>query len=328
MPNKTQLLGISNAIVDILVHVDDAFLERIGSEPGSMTLVDAERAREIYAMIGPAVEMSGGSVGNSIAAFANLGGRAAYIGRVADDEFGRVFHHDMTAIGIDVRLPPETREAPTAHSLILIAPDGQRTMHTYLGACTEIAPGDVTPATVGEPDYLLLEGYLWDTPHGPAAVAKAVDLAKRGGTVVALSLSDAFCVERHRAAFRELTETHAGIVVGNETEIVSLFEAEDFDTAVAAASNLPPTFALTRSERGSVIVQGPARVDVAAEPVDKVVDTTGAGDAWTAGFLYGIAEGHTLEQAAQLGSRMAAAVIQQIGPRFQQPLTALATGAS
>ncbi|NND60709.1 MAG: adenosine kinase, partial [Gammaproteobacteria bacterium] len=189
MTRSTQLLGVSNAIVDILAHVDHDFLERIGAAPGSMTLIDEDRAAEIYAMMGPATEMSGGSVGNSVANFARLGGQAAYIGRVADDQFGGVFNHDMTSLGVEMRLPPQTRNAPTARSYVLITPDGQRTMQTYLGACTELAVTDINDDTVGRPAIVLIEGYLLDTPEGPEVVARVMSMAQAAGARIALSLS-------------------------------------------------------------------------------------------------------------------------------------------
>lgn len=318
MTAKTQLLGISNAIVDILAHVEPAFLDDIGAQPGSMTLIDADRANEIYAKMGPATEMSGGSVGNSVAGFANLGGSAAYIGRVADDQFGAVFNHDMTALGIEMRLPPETREAPTARSYVLITPDGQRTMQTYLGACTELAVSDIDEQTIGAPGIVLIEGYLLDTPEGPQVVAKTMELAQRAGATVALSLSDAGCVERHMETFTSAVRNEVGIVVANETEIVALLNAGDFDEALDKASEIDALFALTRSERGSVIVHGAERHIQAATPVDKVVDSTGAGDAYTAGFLYGHAHGRSLSDCARIGSDCAAIVIQQIGARIEK----------
>ena len=193
MTQSTQLLGISNAIVDILAHVDHALINDMGIAPGSMNLIDEQRAREIYDMMGPATEMSGGSVANSVAGFANLGGSAAYIGRVRSDQFGDIFNHDMRSLGVDIRLQPGTEGAPTARSHVLITSDGQRTMNTYLGACTELTVDDITPATVGTPKAILLEGYVWDIPDGPALARKAIDIAHANGSAVALSLSDSFC---------------------------------------------------------------------------------------------------------------------------------------
>lgn len=318
MSDRTQLLGISNAIVDILAHIDDSFLEEIGAPRGSMILIDADQASELYAKMGPTTEMSGGSVGNSVAGFANLGGRAAYIGRVADDQFGAVFNHDMISLGIDMRLKPETRQAPTATSYVLISPDGQRTMQTFLGACGELAVSDVNETTVGTPQLMLIEGYLFDTPEGPQSVKRAIELAQPSGTRVALSLSDDQCVLRHHDAFRDLIGNDVKIVVANETEIVTLLDATNFDQAVERAQGIGAIFALTRSENGSVVVSGDNIHVEPAVSIKKLVDTTGAGDAYTAGFLYGVAEKLALSECAALGSRCAADVIQQVGARFQK----------
>ena len=317
MKPDVQLLGISNAIVDILAHVEPEFLDTIGATPGSMTLIDIERARQIYSMMGPATEMSGGSVGNTVAGFANLGGSAAYIGRVADDQLGAIFTHDLRSLNVDVRLSPETRGAPTARCHVLITPDGQRTMQTYLGACTELLPSDIVTETIGVPQVLLLEGYIWDTPQGPTSVNKAVQLARQAGSSVALSLSDDQCVIRHHDAFTKLLAGDGDLVFANETEALTLFGVDDFDAAVKAAAANGALFALTRSEKGSVIVHGDQVETVAAERVTKVVDSTGAGDAYTAAFLHGWTQGKSLRECARLGSICAAAVIQQIGARIE-----------
>jgi sugar/nucleoside kinase (ribokinase family) len=317
MSKTVQLLGISNAIVDILAHVEEAFLEQIGAPPGSMILIDVERAHEIYDMMGPATEMSGGSVASSVAGFANLGGSAAYVGRVADDQLGSIFIHDMRSLGVDVRLPAETRGAPTARCHVLITPDGQRTMQTYLGACTELNTGDINEATVGAAEVMLLEGYLWDTPQGPEAAAKAMDIAVRAGTTVALSLSDDQCVLRHHRAFTDALAHHVKMVFANEAEIMALLSVDRFDAAVAKAAEHDALFVLTRSENGSVIVRGSDRVVQPARHVAKVVDTTGAGDAFTAAFLYGFTSGKSLAECAELGTICASAVIQQIGGRVE-----------
>ena len=287
MSDSAQLLGISNAIVDVLAHVDHDFLGRIGAEPGSMTLIDKDRAREVYNMMGPATEMSGGSVANTVAGFANLGGAGAYIGKVRDDQLGRIFNHDMKSLGIDIRLPRAMDGAPTARSHILITPDGQRTMQTYLGACLELGLADITEASVGAPKAILLEGYVWDIAEGPALARKAVDIARRNGTTVALSLSDSFCVERHRESFESFVRDGVDIVVADEDEINALVECYGFEDTLAALEDYDNLFVMTRSAKGSVIVHGDERIEQPATPVDKVVDTTGAGDAYCAGFLYG-----------------------------------------
>lgn len=323
MTERVQLLGISNAIVDILAHVDEAFLARIGAPRGSMTLIDEHKAREIYAMMGPATEMSGGSVANTIANFASLGGRAAYIGRVKADQLGEIFVHDMRSLGVDVRLAPAREGLPTARSHILITPDGQRTMQTYLGACTQLGVADVTARTVGEPDFLLLEGYVWDIPEGPDLVAAAIRLARRGKARIALSLSDSFCVERHRPEFMEAIRASVDIVFADDDEVMALLETPDFAEVERRVPELDRLFVMTRSEKGSVIVHGDRRFLQAATPVQKVVDTTGAGDAYTAGFLHGLANGKALEACARLATDCATGVIQKIGARIEKaPLDA------
>lgn len=318
MASSNQVLGISNAIVDILTHVDEEFLRAIGAPKRSMVLIDEQRARDVYARMGPATEMSGGSVANTIAGIAILGGSAAYIGRVADDELGRIFVHDMRSLGVDVRLAPARNGAPTARSYILITPDGERTMQTYLGACAELAPDDVTPKTFGKPRVVLLEGYIWDLRQGPAAAAKAMDLARQSATIVALSLSDAQCVARHRREFAPAVGGAVKMVFANETEIVSLFETESFEEALQRAARTDAIFVLTRSARGSVIVDGEQKVVQRAYPVAKMVDATGAGDAYTAGFIYGWTNGRPLQECADLGSRCATDVIQQVGARLER----------
>lgn len=318
MTSSIQVLGISNAVVDILAHVDEKFLAAIGVPRRSMVLIDERRAREIYSLMGPATEMSGGSVANTIAGIANLGGRTTYIGRVADDQLGRIFIHDMQALGVEVRLPPSKRGAPTARSYILITPEGERTMQTYLGACTELSAEDVTAETFGRPEVVLLEGYIWDIPQGPAAAARAMELARKAGTTVAVSLSDAQCVARHRSEFAAQVGRGVRIVFANETEIISLFEAASFEAALQQAAQIDALFVLTRSAQGSVIVEGKQKVVQPAHPVAKVIDATGAGDAYTAGFLYGWTNGRPLPDCADLGSRCASAVIQQVGARLEK----------
>ncbi len=320
MTDSVQLLGISNAIGDVLAHVDDEVLENIGAVPGSLNLIDRERAVEIYEGIGPATEMSGGSVANTVAGFANLGGRAAYIGKVRDDQLGRIFDHDMKSLGVDIRLPRATDGLPTARSLVLITRDGQRTMHTYLGACTELGVADITEQTVGVPRIMLLEGYVWDIEEGPSLARKAMDIARANGTAVALSLSDSFCVERHRASFMNFVGDGVDIIVADEEEVAALFGTKDIDGTLAALEGSRNLWAITRSEHGSVIVQGDEKIVQPATPVEKVVDTTGAGDAYCAGFLYGYANGLPLGDCARYGTHCATRVIQQLGARIEPGL--------
>ena len=320
MTQPVQLLGISNAIVDVLAHVDYDFLRQIGAEPGSMTLIDKEQARALYGQMGPATEMSGGSVANTVAGFANLGGTAAYIGKVKADQLGTIFNHDMRSLGVDIRLRASPNSAPTARSHVLITEDGQRTMQTYLGACLELSLEDITDETVGAPAAILLEGYVWDIAEGPALASKAAGIAKRNGTAVALSLSDSFCVERHRDAFADFVLNDADIVVADEEEVYALLGTPGIDETVDTLRERDTLFAITRSEDGSVIVRGDEQVVQPATPVEKVVDTTGAGDAYAAGFLYGWANDLSLSHCAQYGTHCATRVIQQLGARIEPGL--------
>ncbi len=315
-----QLLGISNAIVDVLAHIDDEFLQRIGAVPGSMTLIDKDRAREIYNQMGPATEMSGGSVANTVAGFANLGGNAAYIGKVRADQLGTIFNHDMRSLGVDIRLKAAPDGAPTARSHVLISEDGQRTMQTYLGACLELGLDDITPETVGEPRVILIEGYVFDIEEGPELCRKAAAIGRDTGAVVALSLSDSFCVERHRDAFVDFVHNDAGIVIADEDEVNMLVGSDDFAATLDAVGEFDSLFVMTRSEKGSVIAQGGQHIEQAATAVETVVDTTGAGDAYCAGFLFGWANEMSLEESARYGTYCATRVIQQLGARIEPGL--------
>jgi sugar/nucleoside kinase (ribokinase family) len=318
MTDKVQLLGISNAIVDILAHVDHSFLDEIGAPAGSMTLIDEDQAHDLYTRMGPATEKSGGSVANTVAGFANLGGSAAYIGRVCNDQLGEIFVHDMRSLGVDIRTRPAHGGAPTARSHVLITPDGQRTMQTYLGACTELSVGDVTPATVGQNEVILLEGYVWDIPDGPALTAAAMKLGRDSGARVALSLSDSFCVDRHREAFKRAIYSDVDLIFADEDEVMALFEVDDFDAVLSEIESFDNLFVMTRSEQGSVIVHGDNTIRQAAIPVKKVLDTTGAGDAYTAAFLYGYTQGRSLDECAKLGTWCATQIIQQLGARLEK----------
>jgi sugar/nucleoside kinase (ribokinase family) len=317
MTQAVQLLGISNAIVDVLAHVDENFLKMIGAPIGSMTLIDEARAHEIYDMMGPAMEMSGGSVANTIAGFAILGGSASYIGRVQNDQLGEIFVHDMRSLGVDVRTLPVADGAPTARSHILIDPDGQRTMQTYLGACTELGVSDVTEETVGTPKVILLEGYVWDIPEGPALAAEAIRIAKQNGSAVALSLSDSNCVERHRDAFAKVVRHDVKIVFADDDEVMALYEVDEFEDVLSAIDGSDKLFVMTRSEKGSVIVEGDTKIVQEARPIEQLIDTTGAGDAYAAAFLYGWANGKSLDECARLGTHVATSVIQQLGARIE-----------
>lgn len=320
MTHEVQLLGISNAIVDVLAHVDEEFLDLIGAAPGSMTLIDQQRAKAIYQQMGPATEMSGGSVANTVAGFANLGGTAAYIGKVKADQLGTIFNHDMRSLGVDIRLEATAEGAPTARSHVLITEDGQRTMQTYLGACLELCLADITKKTVGAPKAMLLEGYVWDIAEGPALAKKAAEIARRNGTTVAISLSDSFCVERHRDAFLDFVRNDANIIVADEEEVFALLGTDSIIDTLDALRDYDKLFAMTRSEKGSVIVHKDQKIVQPASAIDEIVDTTGAGDAYSAGFLYGWANDKSLEDCAKYGTYCATMVIQQLGARIEPGL--------
>ena len=315
---EVQLIGISNAIVDILAHVDDAFLDSIGAPRGSMTLIDEEAARNLYQRMGSATEMSGGSVANTVAGFANLGGSAAYIGRVRDDQFGDIFVHDMRSMGVDIRTDPAKDGAPTARSHVLISSDGQRTMQTYLGACMELGVADVSPDTVGQARVILLEGYVWDIAEGPALAAEAIKIARTTEAKVALSLSDSFCVERHRDEYMAAVTNGVDIVCADEDEVMALYQVDSFDAVLEAIKGSSNLWVMTRAAKGSVIVQGEETVVQQGIPIEKIVDTTGAGDAYTAAFLYGLTSGESLAECARLGTWCATEVIQKLGGRLEK----------
>lgn len=317
------VLGIGNAIVDVLAQSDDAFLDEHGLPKGSMTLVDSARAEALYDRMGPGVEVSGGSVANSVAGVASLGGRVAYIGKVRDDELGRIFAHDIRAAGVAFTTPPAADGPATARCLILVTRDAQRTMSTYLGACTGLGPDDVDRELVAASAVTYLEGYLWDPPRAKQAFRVAMDAAHAAGRQVALSLSDAFCVERHRDEFRELVDGSVDILFANRDEITALYETPDLDGAVAAVRGRCDVAVLTRSEQGSLVVTADAVHEVPAEPVARPIDTTGAGDLFAAGFLHGLTHGAPLAECARLGSVAAAEVISHYGARPETRLADL-----
>lgn len=316
------VLGIGNAIVDVVARADDTFLSRHDMRKGAMNLVDAAAAEAIYAAMPSGEESSGGAAANTCAVAAALGARVAYFGKVADDQLGGVFRHDMQAIGVYFPSAPLTGGAPTARCLILVTPDGQRTMNTFLGACVALDESDVDETMVAQAEVTYLEGYLFDPPAAQAAFRKAAAAAHRAGRQVALSLSDAFCVDRHRAAFRELVAGDIDILFANEAEITSLYEENTFEAAVEAARRDVALAALTRSEAGSVLIRGSETVEIAAEPV-RVVDTTGAGDAYAAGFLAGLTSGKSLPVCGRMGSIAAAEVISHYGARPEADLRKL-----
>ena len=318
------VVGIGNAIVDIIARCDDGFLSSRELSKGHMALIDAAAAEALYGAMGPAVEISGGSAANTCAGVASLGGKAGFIGRVAEDEFGRVFTHDIRSIGVAYATPPANDGAPTARSLILVTGDGERTMNTFLGASVELGEAELDPVLITGARITYLEGYLFDPPGAQAAFHEAARMAAEAGREVALSLSDAFCVGRHRAAFRALIQGGVELLFANEEEITMLYEVDSFDEAVAAVRAECRTAALTRGAKGSVVVTSSGLVEIPVEPVDEVVDTTGAGDLYAAGFLYGHARGLDSKTCGKLGSLAAAEIIGHLGARPETPLAQLA----
>ena len=317
---KIDVLGVGNAIVDVLAHASDTFLEEQGIAKGAMTLVEADRARAIYAAMGPGTEVSGGSAANTIAGIAAMGARSAFIGKVRDDQLGEVFSHDLRALGVQFETRPATDGPETARCMVLVTPDAQRTMCTYLGACVELGPGDVDETLVRAADITYMEGYLWDPPAAKEAFRKAARIAHDAGHRVALSLSDPFCVERYREEFLTFVESEVDILFANEQEIHSLYQVERFDDALQRVRGHCDIAALTRSAKGSVIVSGNEVHIVDAEPVERVVDTTGAGDLFAAGFLFGLSRRVGLADAARIGSIAAAQVIVRYGARPEADL--------
>ena len=307
--------AIGNAIVDVIAQSDDAFLDKHKLPKGAMNLIDTETAERLYGDMGPGKEASGGSAGNTIAGIAALGGRTAYIGKVAKDQLGDVFTHDMRAVGVTYDTTPLVGGLPTARSLIIVTPDAQRTMQTFLGATTQLGPEDVNMSYITASKVLYLEGYLWDQPRAKEAMRNAAIAAQKAGVKVAFTLSDSFCVARYRAEFLELVDKHVDIVFANEHEILSLYEVESFDDALQHVRGHCEIAALTRSEKGSVVLRGDEVHVIDAVPGVKVVDTTGAGDAYAAGFLYAYTQGLDLATCGRLGGAMAAQVIAQYGPR-------------
>jgi len=317
------VLGIGNAIVDVISRADDAFLARHALAKGSMTLIDEARAEALYAAMGPGIEVSGGSCGNTMAGVASFGGKGAYIGKVRNDQLGAVFGHDIKAMGVSFETPSATAGPATARCLILVTPDAQRTMNTYLGACTGLGPGDIDNRLVAGARVTYVEGYLWDEPEAKKAVLKAFDAAHAAGRLVSITLSDSFCVDRYRDEFRALVRDKIDILFGNEAEIKSLYQVDSFEKALEATRKEGKIAALTRSEKGSVVIKGNETHAVPAAPVKKVVDTTGAGDLYASGFLYGFTRGKPLAECARLGGIAAAEVISHVGARPEQALRGL-----
>lgn len=313
---RFDVLGIGNAIVDVMARADDDFLIREGLAKGSMRLIDAAEAERLYGAFGPATESSGGSAGNTVAGVASLGGRAAFIGKVAEDQLGAIYRHDMRAIGVWFGTPGLPEGIPTARSMILVTPDGERTMNTFLGAAQELSPADIDPDAVAAAAITFLEGYLWDPPRAKDAFRRAAALAHGAGRKVALTLSDPFCVDRYRSEFLALVrDGSVDILLANAHELRSLYETASLDAAIAALRRDCPLSAVTASEDGSYIVTAETVEKVPADKIDRLVDATGAGDLYAAGFLLGIARGLPLATAGALGALAAAEVISHMGAR-------------
>lgn len=321
------VVGIGNAIVDVLAQANESFIVAEKLAKGTMALIDQSRAHTLYGRMGPGIEASGGSAANTIAGIASLGGSAAYIGKVADDILGKVFAHDLRAAGVRYETEPLKGGPATARCLILVTPDAQRTMNTFLGASVEFEPGDIDRELVAAAQVTYLEGYLFDRPLAKAAFRQAGEIAHEAGRKVSLTLSDPFCVDRHRADFRDLIRGHVDILFANEMEICSLYETKDFEKAAAAVRGEAEIAVLTRSEKGATVITAKDQVTVAASPVAKVVDTTGAGDLFASGFLYGFTRSKDLTHCAKLGALCAAEIISHFGARPETKLKELAAQA-
>lgn len=317
------LVGIGNALVDVLATVDDSFLTEHTLEKGAMTLVDTDRAAALYDKMPPAQECSGGSCGNTMAGFASLGGKGTFIGKVRDDQLGNVFRHDMQSIGVDFATPAATDGPATGSCLVLITSDAQRTMCTNLGAASHLGPGDIDKAIIQSAKVVYMEGYLFDPPEAQAAFVEAADLAHDAGRKTSITLSDPFCVDRHRHAFQMLVQDHTDILFGNEEEIKSLYQVDDFDAALQQVRGHCEIACLTRSSKGSVILSGDEVHIIDPMPLENVIDTTGAGDQYAAGFLYGYTQGMDLRTCGRIATIAATEIISHVGARPETDLKEL-----
>jgi adenosine kinase len=322
---RFDVLGIGNAIVDVIARTEDDFLIKQKMPKGTMQLIDEARAAGIYEAMGPAVEVSGGSAANTIVGVASLGARAAFIGKVRDDELGRIFAHDIRKAGVAFSTPPASGGPSTARCYVLVTPDGERTMNTFLGAAQDLHPNDIDADAIAGAQIIYLEGYLWDPPHAKEAFLKAAKIAHDAERDVALTLSDAFCVDRYRAEFLDLIRSGTvDLVFANESELRSLYETADFDTAFNALRNDARLAVITRSEKGCLVVTREETDAIPASPIERIVDATGAGDLFAAGFLVGLSRGADNRTAARLGALAAAEVIQHVGARPETSLKTLA----
>ncbi len=324
---KLGVVAVGNALVDVISTVDEAFIEEqcktYGMERGAMTLIDETRAVELYGQMPNRLETSGGSAANTMAGYASFGGKGGFMGKVADDPLGKVFQNDITKIGAQYKTQPLILGAPTGRCMILVEPNGERTMNTFLGASVELGPDDIDKKLIFDAKVTYLEGYLFDKDQAKQAFIRAAEYAHEAGHRVSLTLSDPFCVDRHRHDFLQLVQNHVDILFANEEEIKSLFMQDDFEAAKSAIDEHCEIAVLTRSEKGAVIVSGGKEIKIEAQKVDKVVDTTGAGDQFAAGFLYGFTEEKPLEECGRLGALAAAEVISHVGPRPEVPLSKL-----
>jgi len=323
MTKKYQIVGIGNALVDVLAHTDEAFLKEQAIDKGIMQLIDMQRAVSLYGKVGPAKEISGGSAANTIAGIAHLGGRTAYVGKVVDDQLGQIFAHDLRAQGADF----ETRMATpgggeTGRCIVLVTPDGERSMNTYLGVSEFLAPDDIDEAQVSQAEWIYLEGYRFDGPDSHEAFAKAIAACKSAGGRVSITLSDPFCVERHRDAFRQMIQNDIDLLFCNRAEMLSMYQTDDFEGALAQAAVEVDIVACTDSENGAHILSGGKRWHAPAIPV-QIVDATGAGDLFAGAFLWGITNGHNLEAAGRMGCIAASEIISHIGARPETDVKAL-----
>ena len=322
-PAHYQVVGIGNALVDVIAHAGDAFLDKHRLVKGSMTLIETDRAVELYRALGAAVEMSGGSAANTMCGIASFGGRAAYIGKVSSDDLGAVFGHDLHAVGVSFRAGAPSGTVPTGRCIIVVTPDAQRTMNTYLGVSSLLSIADLDEEAIATGEVLYMEGYLFDRGDAKAAFRRAAEVAHAAGRRVSLTLSDSFCVDRHRADFRALVRDEVDLLFGNEDELCSLYEVASLEAAIAEVRRDCDLVAVTAGADGSCVVTPDGTVRVPAERVDRVLDTTGAGDLYAAGFLFGLTNGESLDDCARLGSIAAAEVISHVGPRPLVPLHTL-----
>lgn len=318
------VIAVGNAIIDVIADCDESLIEKLGLARGGMTLIDADQARDLYAAMGPGREISGGSAANTLAGLASLGAKCAFIGQVADDQLGEVFAHDIRATGIDFDIAPRAGDPPTARCLIFVTPDGQRTMNTFLGASQHLPAAALDEAVIASARVLYLEGYLWDPEEPRAAMRKAIAAARAAGRKVAFTPSESFVIERHRDDFLDLIEAgQIDVLFCNEHEMAALVQDDDFEAGIATLAPKIPVLVVTRGANGAVAVSGDERVEVAAEPIERVIDTTGAGDLFASGFLFAHVRGMSLEKCLKLGSVCACEVISHYGARPERNLEAL-----